>query len=190
MFYWPIILTSIISLFLGNFIKIFAFYELSIQDMTKSSLFLRILMIIQLTHASFSSYYLKKNFLENKYKINKKVLFLYLRNISIITLGTFMIAPIYIDYLNINLKIDAIFIFMSLYVYMWCVGSYLEQFLTKYNYNLYILRYYFMSVVLYLLVLIFSDSINLITISFAMFISAALYLTFITIKLFRLKLLT
>ena len=60
-FYWPIILTSIISLFIGNFIKFF-FYELSSEDMTKSSLPLRILMIMQLTHASFASFYLKKKF--------------------------------------------------------------------------------------------------------------------------------
>ena len=61
-FYWPIIFTSVISLFIGNFIKIYSYYELSPQDMTKSSLFLRILMLIQLTHASFASFYLKKFF--------------------------------------------------------------------------------------------------------------------------------
>ena len=189
-FYWPIILASIISLFLGNFIKIFSYYELSSYDMTKSSFFLRILMIIQLTHASFAGYYLKKNFLENTKKIDKKILFMYLRNLTIVMAIIFMFAPIYIAHLNLNLEMDIIFIFMSFYVYLLCIGSYLEQFLTKYNYNIYILKYYSISVILYLSVLIFMNSLNLITISFAMFISSLFYLIFIAIKLFKLKILT
>ncbi len=189
-FYWPIILTTIISLFLGNFIKIFSYYELSSYDMTKSSFFLRILMIIQLTHASFAAYYLKKNFLENTKKIDKKILFMYLRNITIVMVCVFMIAPIYIAHLNLNLELDVVFIFMGFYVYLWCVGSYLEQFLTKYNYNIYILKYYSISVILYLSVLFFMNSLNLITISLAMFISSLFYFIFITIKLFKLKILT
>jgi len=189
-FYWPIILTSTISLFLGNFIKIFSYYELSTYDMTKSSFFLRILMIIQLTHASFATYYLKKNFLENIKIIDKKILFMYLRNMTIVMVGIFLLAPIYIAHLNLNLELDIIFIFMSLYVYLWCIGSYLEQFLTKYNYNIYILKYYSISVILYVSVLIFMNVLNLTTISFAMFISSLVYLIFILIKLFKLKILT
>ena len=92
-------------------------------------------MIIQLTHASFASFYLKKNFLENKIKFNKKILKIYLRNISLVTIIIYLISPIYLSYLNIDLKIDIIFILLSMYIFLWCLASYLEQFLTKFNFN-------------------------------------------------------
>ena len=187
-FYWPIILTSIISLFIGNFIKIFSFYELSPDDMTKSSLFLRILMIIQLTHASFAAFYLKKNFLEKKIKLNKKILILYLRNISIVTTLIYFLSPIYFNYLNVNIKIDIIFILMSMYIYFWCLASYLEQFLTKFNFNRSILKYYLLSVIIYFFVLLITNSYNLISISLAMFISSFIYFICVVYKLNKLKL--
>ena len=187
-FYWPIILTSIISLFIGNFIKIFSYYELSPDDMTKSSLFLRILMIIQLTHASFAAFYLKKNFLEKKIKLNKKILILYLRNISIVTTLIYFLSPIYFKYLNVNIKIDIIFILMSMYIYFWCLASYLEQFLTKFNFNRSILKYYLLSVIIYFFVLLITNSYNLISISLAMFISSFIYFICVVYKLNKLKL--
>ena len=187
-FYWPIILTSIISLFIGNFIKIFSFYELSPDDMTKSSLFLRILMIIQLTHASFAAFYLKKNFLEKKIKLNKKILIMYLRNISIVTTLIYFLSPIYFNYLNVNIKIDIIFILMSMYIYFWCLASYLEQFLTKFNFNRSILKYYLLSVIVYFFVLLITNSYNLISISLAMFISSFIYFICVVYKLNKLKL--
>jgi len=186
-FYWPIIITSLISLFIGNFIKIFSFYELSPEDMTKSSLFLRILMIIQLTHASFAAYYLKKNFLEKKIKFNKNILVIYLRNISLVTLLIYLLSPIYLSYLKVNFKIDIIFILMSIYIYFWCLASYLEQFLTKFNFNRSILKYYLLSVTIYLFVLLVTDTFNLFSISFAMFVSSFIYLISVVYKLNKIK---
>ena len=186
-FYWPIIITSLISLFIGNFIKIFSFYELSPEDMTKSSLFLRILMIIQLTHASFAAYYLKKNFLEKKIKFNKSILVIYLRNISLVTLLIYLLSPIYLSYLKVNFKIDIIFILMSIYIYFWCLASYLEQFLTKFNFNRSILKYYLLSVTIYFFVLLVTDTFNLFSISFAMFVSSFIYLISVVYKLNKIK---
>ncbi len=182
-FYWPIILTSMISLFIGNFIKIFSFYELTPDDMTKSSLFLRILMIIQLTHASFASFYLKKNFLEKKIKLNKKILFIYIRNISIVTLLVYLTCPIYLSYIKVNFKIDIIFVLMSMYIFFWCLASYLEQFLTKFDFNRSILKYYLMSVIIYFFVLLVTGTFNLFNISLAMFISSFLYFVCVIYKL-------
>ena len=186
-FYWPIILTSIISLLIGNFIKIFSFYELSPDDMTKSSLFLRILMIIQLTHASIASFYLKKNFLEKKIKFNKKILVIYLRNISIITLIIYFLSPVYLNYLKVNFTVDIIFILMSLYIYFWCVASYLEQFLTKFNFNKSILMYYILSVIIYFCVLFLTNTLNLFNISLAMFVSSFIYFICVVFKLKKIK---
>ena len=186
-FYWPIILTSIISLFIGNFIKIFSFYELSPQDMTKSSLFLRILMIIQLTHASIASFYLKRNFLDKKIKFNKKILVTYLRNISIITLLIYFLSPIYLNHLKVNFTVDIIFILMSLYIYFWCVASYLEQFLTKFNFNKSILKYYILSAIVYFCVLFLTDTFDLFNISLAMFVSSFIYFICVVYKLKKIK---
>ena len=186
-FYWPIILTSIISLFIGNFIKIFSFYELSPQDMTKSSLFLRILMIIQLTHASIASFYLKRNFLDKKIKFNKKILVTYLRNISIITLLIYFLSPVYLNHLKVNFTVDIIFILMSLYIYFWCVASYLEQFLTKFNFNKSILKYYILSAIVYFCVLFLTDTFDLFNISLAMFVSSFIYFICVVYKLKKIK---
>ena len=186
-FYWPIILTSIISLFIGNFIKIFSFYELSPQDMTKSSLFLRILMIIQLTHASIASFYLKRNFLDKKIKFNKKILVTYLRNISIITLLIYFLSPVYLNHLKVNFTVDIIFILMSLYIYLWCVASYLEQFLTKFNFNKSILKYYILSAIVYFCVLFLTDTFDLFNISLAMFVSSFIYFICVVYKLKKIK---
>ena len=186
-FYWPIILTSIISLFIGNFIKIFSFYELSPQDMTKSSLFLRILMIIQLTHASIASFYLKRNFLDKKIKFNKKILVTYLRNISIITLLIYFLSPVYLNHFKVNFTVDIIFILMSLYIYFWCVASYLEQFLTKFNFNKSILKYYILSAIVYFCVLFLTDTFDLFNISLAMFVSSFIYFICVVYKLKKIK---
>ena len=156
--------------------------------MTKSSLFLRILMIIQLTHASFASFYLKKNFFENKIKLNKKILKIYLRNISIVTIIIYLISPIYLNYLNIEIKIDIIFILLSMYMYLWCFASYLEQFLTKFNFNQSILKYYLMSVIFYFSVLFATSNLNLLNISVAMFLSSLFYLICVIYKLNKIKL--
>ena len=62
---------------------------------------------------------LKKNFLENKIKFNKKILKIYLRNISLVTIIIYLISPIYLSYLNIDLKIDIIFILLSMYIFLY-----------------------------------------------------------------------
>ena len=186
-FYWPIIFTSIISLFIGNFIKIYSYYELSPQDMTKSSLFLRILMIIQLTHASFATFYLKKNFLDEKIKLNKKILIMYLRNISIVTFIIYFLSPFYLNYIKVNFTVDIIFILMSLYIYFWCIASYLEQFLTKYNFNRSILKYYLLSVIIYFSVLFVTNTFSLFNISLAMFISSFIYFICVVYKLNKIR---
>ena len=186
-FYWPIISISIISLFIGNFIKIFSFYELSSEDMTKSALFLRILMIIQLIHASFASFYLKKNFLEKK--IDKRILKIYLVNISIVTFIIYLISPVYFNYLKVDFTIDIIFILLSMYTYLWCIASYLEQFLTKFNFNKSILKYYLTSSIFYFFLLILSDTLNLFNISIAMFLSSLIYFTCVIYKVNKINLL-
>lgn len=145
-------------------------------------------MIIQLTHASFAAFYLKKNFLEKKIKLNKKILIMYLRNISIVTTLIYFLSPIYFNYLNVNIKIDIIFILMSMYIYFWCLASYLEQFLTKFNFNRSILKYYLLSVIAYFFVLLITNSYNLISISLAMFISSFIYFICVVYKLNKLKL--
>ena len=43
-----------------NFGKIFSYFNLSESDMTKFSFVIRFLLIIQLFHATFSSFFLKK----------------------------------------------------------------------------------------------------------------------------------
>ena len=93
----------------------------------------------------------------------------------------------YFTYIKINLTVDIIFILMSLYIYFWCLASYLEQFLTKFNFNKSILRYYLLSVMIYFLVLVVTSSFSLFSISLAMFISSFIYFICVAYKLNKIK---
>ena len=73
-FYWAIIISSSISIIIGNYAKIYSFINLSELETTKVSFLLRTLMIIQLIHGSYTAFFLKNIFSDSN-KICLKKLF-------------------------------------------------------------------------------------------------------------------
>ena len=71
---------SLVSVFIGNFVKIFSYFALGDNEMTRISIYLRYLLLIQLAHASFSSFFLRKNFETKKKKLSIRI---YLLNICL-----------------------------------------------------------------------------------------------------------
>ena len=81
-FYWAIILSSSISIIIGNYAKIYSFINLSELETTKVSFLLRTLMIIQLIHGSYTAFFLKIYFRIQK-NMSQKTFVNYLILISI-----------------------------------------------------------------------------------------------------------
>ena len=70
-FYWAIILSSSISIIIGNYAKIYSFINLSELETTKVSFLLRTLMIIQLIHGSYTAFFLKNIFSDSEKYVSK-----------------------------------------------------------------------------------------------------------------------
>ncbi len=175
-YYWPIIFSSAVSIIIMNFGKIYSYYNLPDVDMTKFSFIIRFLLIIQLFHATFSSYFLKKNYQENQKIINRSIISNYLAGLIIVILITNILYPISLNFFDSEYSFDRVYFFLMLYIVFWCVGSYLEQFLGKFNKNLYLMYLQIFSVSIYFTPLIFLKDISIYHISFLMLLSCSFYL--------------
>lgn len=175
-YYWPIILSTACSLLIMNFGKIYFFYNMSENDMTKFSFIIRFLLIIQLFHATFSSFNLKKNYQENEKKINKKIFVKYFIGLVFSILFVNLLYPNTQFFFGIGYNFDLVYLFLVIYITTWCLSSYLEQFLGKFNKNIFIMYLQIASLLFYFLPFIFLKDINIQNISFLMVISSSFYL--------------
>ena len=175
-YYWPIILSSAISIIIMNFGKIYSYYNLPQSDMTKFSLILRFLLMIQLFHATFSGYFLKKNYKYNQRIIYKNVTILYLTGLLISTIISSIMYPLLLSTINLNYNFDKVYFLLMIYILFWCISSYLEQFLGKFNKNLYLMYLQLISILIYFIPLIYLNNVNIYHISFSMTLSSLFYL--------------
>ena len=175
-YYWPIILSSAVSIIIMNFGKIYSYYNLPESDMTKFSFIIRFLLMIQLFHATFSSYFLKKNYQENQRIINKNIILNYLIGLIIVVLIVNTLYPIFLVFFNASYSFDKVYFLLMLYIIFWCVSSYLEQFLGKFNKNLYLMYLQLISILIYFVPLVFLNDVNIYHISFLMLLSCSFYL--------------
>ena len=75
--------------------------------------------------------------------------------IAIFSLLVILIIPIYSNYLNLNFKLDLIFVNLYFYILFWCLAAYFEQYINKFNKNIFILYNYLISVFVYFIVIFF-----------------------------------
>ena len=172
----PIILSSAVSLIIMNFGKIFSYFNLSESDMTKFSFVIRFLLIIQLFHATFSSFFLKKNYEENEKKINRNIFLKYIIGLMVVVILVNVLYPIFNNFFNSNYSFDKIYFLLMAYIVVWCLSSYLEQFLGKFNKNLYLMYLQIFSLIIYFAPIIFFQNISIYKISVLMLISCSFYL--------------
>jgi len=174
-YYWPLFISSATSLIVMNFVKIYSFYKFDEFTMTKISFYLRILLVIQLTHATFSSFFLKKNFSSNAKKIDLNLLLSY---IFLLILGAgfvVIIFPLVVDFLNLKLRLDAIFFLFMFYIFLWCLGAYVEQFISKINKNFDLMIAQIIALFVYFFPAFIFQEINIILIACSMCISSLTY---------------
>jgi hypothetical protein len=174
-YYWPILISSATSLIVMNFVKIYSFYKFDEFTMTKISFYLRILLVIQLTHVTFSGFFLKKNFSSNAKKINLNLLLSY---IFLLILGAgfvVIIFPLVVDFLNLKLRLDAIFFLFMFYIFLWCLGAYVEQFISKINKNFDLMIAQIIALFVYFFPAFIFQEINIILIACSMCMSSLTY---------------
>ena len=99
-------------------------------------------MIIQLIHGSYTAFFLKNIFSDSEKYVSKKLFVNYLILIAIFSLLVILIVPIYSNYLNLNFKLDLIFVNLYFYILFWCLAAYFEQYINKFNKNIFILYNY------------------------------------------------
>jgi O-antigen/teichoic acid export membrane protein len=187
-YYWPLMIISLVSIFIGNFVKIFSYFALGDNEMTRISIYLRYLLIIQLAHASFSSFFLRKNFETKKKIINKNLFTQYLFIIVFFSIFVILTMPVISNFINFKYdKFDLIFLSLNLYILMWCISAYLEQFLNKYNQNKYILKFHLVSLVVYFSIFLINYEDKLLLLSLSMLLSTFTYFVLILLHLKKFK---
>jgi O-antigen/teichoic acid export membrane protein len=179
-YYWPLIIISFVNIFIGNYMKIFSFLNMDEDDMTKISFYLRYLLIIQLAHASFSAFFLSKNFSNNSRFLDKKLLIEYVFLLIVFSFLTILAMPILSNLLGLNyVKLDQVFIILNFYTFTWCLAAYLEQFLNKFSNNKFILKFNLISLLIFITISLLTFYDRLFIMSLGMFISSLIYLLLI-----------
>ena len=187
-YYWPLIIISLVSVFIGNFIKIFSYFTLGDDEMTRISIYLRYLLLIQLAHGSFSSFFLRKNFESKKKFINKDLFTQYLFILIFFSFLVILTMPLISNYLNFKYhNFDLVFLILNLYILIWCISAYLEQFLNKYNQNTYILRFHLISLIIYFSIFLINYNDKLLILSLSMLLSTFTYFVLILLHLKKFK---
>ena len=70
-YYWALMISSSISIIIGNYAKVYSFVNLTDLETTKISFLIRTLMIIQLIHGSYTAFNLKNIFSNSKKNVSK-----------------------------------------------------------------------------------------------------------------------
>jgi hypothetical protein len=188
---WPIMLNVLAMSFINNYAKIYAYEYLSQQDMVQISYIMRIGLVIQLTHVSFSSYFSKALFMDVKQKLNVNIFLKY----SLVLWSASLLAVVIILATNLffGSKISIPFnlsTFMFLfYIILWCYTAYLELYFGVKNANKRVLVYSLISLLTYLILLRVKADINLLYLSFLMVLTAVINLSLVIAGLFQLKVL-
>lgn len=187
-YYWPLIIISLVSIFIGNFVKVFSYFALGDNEMTRVSIYLRYLLLIQLAHASFSSFFLRQNFETKKKVINKNLLIKYLFILIFFSIFVMFTMPLVSNYINFKFtSFDIIFLCLNGYTFIWCVSAYLEQFLNKYDQNIYILKFHLVSLFVYFSIFLIKYEDKLLIMSISMLISTFVYFMLLLLHLKKFK---
>jgi hypothetical protein len=186
---WPIIINVLAMSYMNNYAKIYAFEHLSQEEMVQISYIMRIGLIIQLTHAAFSSYFSKSIFMDSSSTFNFKffkqytvVLIVALMLVTGIMAATNFLfsAQLYIP------LITSTFLFL-VYILLWCFVGYLEIYFGIKNANRMVLYFSIASSVIYTFMLKFGGEINVFKLSLYMVISAVVNLLLVIFGLYKLK---
>lgn len=191
-FSWPIILNVLAMSYINNYAKIYAYSYLSEDETVQISYILRIGLVIQLTHSAFSSFFSKSLFMQTDNKFNYKIFRQY--NAVLLLSACMVVGAVagtnYFFEDEIHIRFTLSTFLLLLYIVLWCYIGYLEIYFGVMNANKRILYYSLVSSLIYTILLLAFQNIDLLKLSLCMVISAAINLTFVVIGLYNLNILT
>jgi len=177
---WPVLVSIVVTMLMANFGKIYAYKNLSENEMFQFSLAQRMALVIQLMHVSITGYMSKHLFVSESRSFHIKALAAYLG--CLLLTSAAVIAFVYLAPgfgLNKVPKIDRTFMFIFAYMLVWCVGAYAEIYVNRQNRNVIILQAALVSAALFTACLIFGSEDMLLRIAMSMFLGVSGYLLYI-----------
>lgn len=182
-FSFPLILNALIFLFIMHFIKIYSYNYLEDKEMTQISFITRFMLIILVLHSGFLNFFYKKFFETKTKKFDLKILKSYFFTLTLSGFLVIITYPLASSMLGLNYKIDLIFKLIFAYTFIWCVSAFFEQYLNKFYQNKYILFYSIISLVLYILIIVFLNQYGMLErMCLAMLVSVSVYFVLILSK--------
>lgn len=147
---WPIILNTLLISFVNNYGKIYAYNFLSENEMYNFSYLLRIVMIIQMAHASVIAYYSKEIYTNTGLDFRILKLYSWFIGIAIILATLFLIGFNLVFAVN-KVRLDIVFVLILFYAVCWCYQSFFELYYNKTNHNKYVLLFSLIGTGVYIL---------------------------------------
>jgi len=152
---WPTLLSAAASMLVMNFSKVYAYSQLPSNEMIGFAFWLRIFSVVQLTHVALMSVLSLEIYqASSKYLISENLRrYLGYLGLPLILAVAAAIFPPFSLYVIPLLSITAL-VLMAIYVFMWCISAYLENYLTRDSLNVQVLVSSIMALAVYALALI------------------------------------
>lgn len=187
-FSWPIMLNVLAMSFINNYAKIYSFYKLSEHDTAIISYVMRVALLIQLTHAAFTSYYSKSLYMDTRKRINPVNLLRYTFLMIVTTLLASVVLVFSARFASVgDIDFDATTAAFIAYTVIWCYIGYLELYFGVMNANRMVLVFSLFSAALYVLLLAVSEDVTMFRLALYMLLSAIVNLSLVIHGLARLK---
>lgn len=173
---WPLLVSAAASMMVGNFSKVYAFSNLSAQEVLAFTFWMRAYSIVQLSHAAVVSILIGPIYQAERPGILSDNLSRYVRFIAppaILILASGLFGGAWLPSVPFLATSAAAVLFA--YFCLWSLGAYLEIYLTRNAQNLVILKASLWSSAVYVLGIFFGRPDNALHLSALMAVSATLY---------------
>lgn len=177
---WTLIINYILGVFVANFCKIYAFNRLSEEEMYVFSYTVRISLIMQLAYASIVAFYSKRLYLTG---YTPRIVAAYLMYMLLGAIGCLVFLTLLNSFTNFAVPVSACTYIILAYNFVYYSAAFMETFFNKRNRNSYILSATAISVAIFIAMITLLDTTNLLYISTAMLIFAAIRLLFYSVKI-------
>ena len=170
---WPVIISLLSFALVNNYGKIYAFNNMSQQEMYEFSYAMRISLIILMIHTSFWAYYSKTIYLRGR--IDSNLMKWYLLFLLIACL--FSISITYLWNIFFPSKVIALnwgFVLLIIYTFFFCFKSCYEMYFSIWNKNKWLLLFSIISCVIYLAILHIPYNVTLLLLSTSLAVSGIL----------------
>lgn len=184
-FSWPIVLNSTAVAFVANYGKVYAYNFLTDYEMYCLSFLLRIVMLVEMAHASLVSFFSKDIYIKG---FTKKFIITY----SSIMLFTILVVSglMYIyDYVFAEqyIPLDGTFYLIIFYALLHMIGAVIEIDYGRHNKNTYIFVISVISCAIYVLMIFVFGIRSIYTISIYMVIYMMIYVVLLSVMRRRIK---